>query len=158
MRVPIVHLNFQNQPASILLICGNIQLIGQLHDDVFLLQLTESFSLFVFFMCKLRLLFFNPQRDWQIYITKQTEMNSGSCRQISSSCNCPNGSAEGGRGEEVSPRKSVVQSACQYHASREWLSKWLAKCSSKRRIKISNLSLKYCSDFLDLEILRSLLS
>ena len=29
---------------------------------------------------------------------------------------------------------------------------------SKRRIKISNLSRKYCSNFLDLEILRSLLS
>ena len=25
-------------------------------------------------------------------------MNSGSCRQISSSCNCPNGPAEGGAG------------------------------------------------------------
>ena len=44
------------------------------------------------------------------------------------------------------------------HVSRQWLSKWRAKCSSKRRIKISILSRKYCSDFLDLEILRFLWS
>ena len=44
-----MHLNFQNKAASILLICGNIQLIGQLHDDVILLLLPESFRLFVFF-------------------------------------------------------------------------------------------------------------
>ena len=42
------------------------------------------------------------------------------------------------------------------HVSRRWLSKWRTKCSSKRRIKISNLSRQYCSDFLDLEILRAL--
>ena len=42
------------------------------------------------------------------------------------------------------------------HVSRHWLSKWRAKCSSKRRIKISILSRKYYSDFLDLEILRFL--
>ena len=34
----------------------------------------------------------------------------------------------------------------------------LAKCSSKRRVKISILSREYCSDFLDLEILRFLWS
>ena len=62
MRVPIVHLNYQNKPASILLICGNIQLIGQLHDDVILLQLPESFCLFVFFL-QIKAIVFNPQRD-----------------------------------------------------------------------------------------------
>ena len=66
MRVPIVHLNFQNKPASILLICGNIQLIGRLHDDVILLQLPESFRLFVFFPVQIKAIVFNPQRDWQI--------------------------------------------------------------------------------------------
>ena len=40
--------------------------------------------------------------------------------------------------------------------SRHWLSNWRPKCSSKRRIKLSNFSRKYCSDFLDLEILRFL--
>ena len=37
-------------------------------------------------------------------------------------------------------------------------SKWRAKCSSRRRINISILSRKYCSDFLDLEVLWFLLS
>ena len=45
-----------------------------------------------------------------------------------------------------------------HHGPRQWLSKWRAKYSSKRPLKISNLSRKYCSDFLDLKILRSLLS
>ena len=44
------------------------------------------------------------------------------------------------------------------HVSRQWLSKWQAKCSSKRRIQTSISSRKYCSDFLDFEILRFLLS
>ena len=44
------------------------------------------------------------------------------------------------------------------HVSRQRLLKWRAKCSSKRRIKISILSRKYCSDFLDLEIYMSLFS
>ena len=33
------------------------------------------------------------------------------------------------------------------YVSHQRLSKWRAKCSSKRQIKISNLSRKYCSDF-----------
>ena len=66
---------------------------------------------------------------------------------------------KGGGGEKVSPRKSVVQSACQYDVTSlvSDFQRW-AKCSSKRRIKISILSRKYCSDFLVLEILRFLLS
>ena len=44
------------------------------------------------------------------------------------------------------------------HVSRQRLSNWRAKYSSKRRIKLSILSRKYCSDFLNLEILRFLLS
>ena len=59
---------------------------------------------------------------------------------------------------KVSPRKSVVQSACQYDVT-SLVSDFQrrAKCSSKRRTKISILSRKYCSDFLVLEILRLLL-
>ena len=59
-------------------------------------------------------------------------------------------------GGKVSPRKSLFLPAC--YVLRQWLRKWQAKCSSTIRIKISNLSRRYCSDFLDLEILRSLLS
>ena len=52
-------------------------------------------------------------------------------------------------GGKVSPRKSVVQSDCQYDVT-SLVSDFQrrAKCSSKRRIKISILSRKYCSDFL----------
>ena len=63
-------------------------------------------------------------------------------------------------GSEVSPRKYVVQSACQYDATSrvsDFL-KWRAQCSYHWRIKISIWSRKYCSDFLELEILTSLLS
>ena len=70
------------------------------------------------------------------------------------------GWGEGGGGVEVSPRKYVVQSACQYDATSrvsDFL-KWRAQCSSNWRIKISIWSRKYCSDFLELEILTSLLS
>ena len=65
----------------------------------------------------------------------------------------------GGGGVKVSPRKSVVQSDCQYDVT-SLVSDFQrrAKCSSKIRIKISILSWKYCSDFLVLEILRFLLS
>ena len=82
---------------------------------------------------------------------------------------------------ELSPRKSVVQSACHYDVTSrvsdfqngeqafpfgfgakkdrgKGFSVLTAKCSSERRIKISILPRKYCSDFLDLEIIRSLLS
>ena len=68
------------------------------------------------------------------------------------------GGGGGGGGGEVSPRKSVVQSPSASMTSRLAslsLSKWRAKCSSNRRIKISNLSLKYCSDFMDLLILKA---
>ena len=41
---------------------GNMLRIGQLHDDVILLQLLRILE-FVVFLCKLRLLFLNPQRD-----------------------------------------------------------------------------------------------
>ena len=60
----------------------------------------------------------------------------------------------GGMGK-VFPRKSVV---LWRHGSRQWLSKWRAKYSSKRRINISISSRKCCSDFFDLEILTFLLS
>ena len=64
-----------------------------------------------------------------------------------------------GGGEGVSKEIcGTVRLPVWRHVSRQWLSKWRAKCSSKRRIKISILSRKYCSDFLDLEILRFLLS
>ena len=64
-----------------------------------------------------------------------------------------------GRGKGVSKEiGGSVRLLVWRHVSRRWLLKWRAKCSSKRRIKISNLSRKYCSDFLDLEIFRSLLS
>ena len=81
----------------------------------------------------------------------------------------------------MSARKSVVQSACQYDVTSrvsdfqngeqafpfgfgakkdrvKGFSVLTAKCSSEIGIKISILPRKYCSDFLDLEILRSLLS
>ena len=61
----------------------------------------------------------------------------------------------GGAGGELSLRKYVVQSACRSRVSD--FSKWRAQCSSNWRIKISILSRKYCSDFLELAILRSLL-
>ena len=64
---------------------------------------------------------------------------------------------EGGRGDGVSKGISgSIGLPVWRHVSRRWLSKWRTKCSSKRRIKISNLSRQYCSDFLDLEILRAL--
>ena len=64
-----------------------------------------------------------------------------------------------GGGEGVSKEIcGTVRLPVWRHVSRQWLSKWRAKCSSKRRIKISILSRKYRSDFLDLEILRFLLS
>ena len=63
----------------------------------------------------------------------------------------------GGRGDDVSKEiGGSVRLPVWRHVSRRWLSKWRTKCSSKRRIKISNLSRQYCSDFLDLEILRAL--
>ena len=68
---------------------------------------------------------------------------------------------EGGEGDGVFKIISgSVRLPVWRHVSRRWLSKWRTKCSSKRLIqkKISNLSRQYCSDFLDLEILRSLLS
>ena len=54
-------------------------------------------------------------------------------------------------------RKSVVQSACQYNVTSRVsdFQNGEQGVHRKRRIKISNLSRKYCSD-LDLEILRSL--
>ena len=65
----------------------------------------------------------------------------------------------GGGGEGVSKEIfGTVTLPIWRHVSRQCLSKWRAKCSSKRRIKISILSRKYCSDFLDLEVLRFLLS
>ena len=80
----------------------------------------------------------------------------------SPTCNYPpRRVGRGGRGGVgVSPRKYVVQSACQYDATSrvsDFL-KWRAQCSSNWRIKISIWSRKYCSDFLELEILTSLLS
>ena len=59
-------------------------------------------------------------------------------------------------GGVVSPRKSVVTVHLPVwrHVTRQWLWKWQVKCSSKRRIKISNLSRKYCSDFLHLEFFK----
>ena len=65
--------------------------------------------------------------------------------------------SKGGGG--VSPRKSVVQSACQYDVTSRVSDFQTGEQSFHRRdIKISILSRKYCSDFLDLEILRFLLS
>ena len=67
----------------------------------------------------------------------------------------------GGRGGEAPSRKLVVQSSCQYDVtSRAHVSDLQngKQSSSKRRMKISNLSQKNCSDFLDLAIWRSLLS
>ena len=65
--------------------------------------------------------------------------------------------SSGGRGDCVFKKISgSVRLPVWRHVSRRWLSKWRTKCSSKRRIKISNLSRQYCSDFLDLEILRAL--
>ena len=60
-----------------------------------------------------------------------------------------------GRGGEVPSRKLVVQSSCQYDVtSRAHVSDLQngKQSSSKRRMKISNLSKKNCSDFLDLAI------
>ena len=63
------------------------------------------------------------------------------------------GGGGGKRGDGVSKEiGGSVRLPVWRHVSRQWLSKWRAKCSSKRRIKISNLSRKYCSDVLHLEI------
>ena len=65
----------------------------------------------------------------------------------------------GGGGEGVSKKIcSTVRLPVWRHVSRQPLSNWRAKYSSKRWIKLSILSRKYCSDFLNLEILRFLLS
>ena len=62
-----------------------------------------------------------------------------------------------GKGDDVSKEiGGSVRLPVWRHVSRRWLSKWRTKCSSKRRLKISNSSRQYCSDFLDLEILRAL--
>ena len=70
------------------------------------------------------------------------------------------GGGGGKRGEDGVSKEigGSVRLPVWRHVSRSWLSKCRTKCSSKRRIKISNLSPQYCSDFLDLEILRPLLS
>ena len=54
---------------------------------------------------------------------------------------------------------SVFETVWRHH-SRQWLSKWpaLAKFPLKRRMKISNFSRIYFSDFLNLTMIRSLLS
>ena len=64
------------------------------------------------------------------------------------------------KGGKVSPRKSVVQSVFQYDVTSRVSDFQNGEQSvhRKRRIKISNLSRKYCSDFLDLEIVSFLLS
>ena len=65
-----------------------VSLIGQLHDDVILLQLPESLSLL--FSCANQgyssLIFRGIDKFKK---QSKTEMNSGSCSQIPSSCNCP---------------------------------------------------------------------
>ena len=64
-----------------------------------------------------------------------------------------------GGGEGVSKKIcGTVRLPVWRHVSRQRLSNWRAKYSSKRWIKLSILSRKYCSDFLNLEILRFLLS
>ena len=70
------------------------------------------------------------------------------------------GGGGGGGGGEVSPRKSVVQSACQYDVTSRVSDFQNGEQSVHRRdgIKIWILLRKYCSDFLDLEFLRFLLS
>ena len=60
----------------------------------------------------------------------------------------------------LSPPKHINSDwvrVCQYDVTSR-VSDFQSGELSKRRIKISNLSRKYCSNFLDLEILRSLLS
>ena len=57
---------------------------------------------------------------------------------------------EGGGGGVSKEICGTVRLPVWLHVSCQWLSKWRAKCSSKRRIKISILPRKYCSDFLDL--------
>ena len=69
------------------------------------------------------------------------------------------GSERGGGGGEVSPRKPGVQSARHHDVTSSVSDFQNGKQSVHRRdIKISVLSRKYCSDFLDLEILRFLMS
>ena len=68
----------------------------------------------------------------------------------------------GGGGGEVSPRKSVVQSACQYDLTSRVSDFQNGEQSDQVIIeetdKNFDLSRKNCSDFLDLEILRFLMS
>ena len=71
----------------------------------------------------------------------RANVNKPSDESMSASRNTRTSRGEGG----VAPRKSVIQSTCQYDVT-------------SRVIKMSTLSRKYFSDFLHLEILRSLLS
>ena len=59
---------------------------------------------------------------------------------------------------EVSPRKSVVQSPCQYDVTSCVSNFQNGEQSVHRMKRIEILSRKYCSDFLDLKILRFPLS
>ena len=62
--------------------------IGHLHDDVIWLQLPEcfeaSYCIQYFLFCEESLV-----RDTNLHYQDCSEMHSGSCSQITSSCKCP---------------------------------------------------------------------
>ena len=84
----------------------------------------------------------------------KVSLNSSSENYSPKCCNLGVG-GEGGRAGSVSKEIGGSDHLPVWrHVTRQWLSKWQVKCSSKRRIKISNFSRKYCSDFLHLEFFK----
>ena len=89
---------------------------------------------------------------WPIQVGQQEDV----CAVLSSDKNITTfvSHATGGGGGVSKEICGTVRLPVRRHVSRQWLSKWREKCLSKRRIKNSISSRKYCSDFLDLEILK----
>ena len=92
-------------------------------------------------------------------ITSPPEFYRVNCSEVILKLSIIFSHTRGGRGRGVSKEIcGTVRLPVWRNVSRQRLSNWRAKYSSKRRIKLSILSRKYCSDFLNLEILRFLLS